>query len=153
MLDEEVSGEFHGRNGLLSSHGWKVVEKSFQAVPGSEVVKQILYGHARAREHGCAAHDLGVNPDDGFERGHASVEPLCSMLQETRHGAQHLAKTAVCTPEKLWKTCENVSLISLRLLTVSRSTATAAASIAEVTAVAIAEARGSYLSHMALHIA
>jgi hypothetical protein len=86
MLDEEIAGEFQDRHRLIARHRRKVVEKPFQAVPGGEVVKEILHGHSSANEDRSAAHDVGVNPDDRFKGGHASLPAFRSMVTKSGRG-------------------------------------------------------------------
>ena len=70
MLGEKISGQLQRSNRLVAGHRRKVIEKAVEAIASGEVVEEILHGHSGANEDWRAAHDLGVNPDDRFKRGH-----------------------------------------------------------------------------------
>ena len=67
---QQVSREFESRDCLIAPHRGEVVEKLAQAVPGSQVIEEVLHGDPGPAKHGCAPEDLGVAMHDGIHCPH-----------------------------------------------------------------------------------
>ena len=67
---QQVSREFESSDCLIAPHRGEVVEKLAQAVPGSQVIEEVLHGDPGPAKHGCAPEDLGVAMHDGIQCPH-----------------------------------------------------------------------------------
>jgi hypothetical protein len=56
MGQNRVFGQFQYRDGVLSTHGWKVFEEIVEGIAFLQVVKERLDWDPRAGKHDCAAH-------------------------------------------------------------------------------------------------
>lgn len=68
-----VLGLFERANSKLTAHCRKVVAKRIERLAAFAVVEQRLERHASSREHGRAAHDLGVAMNSRAKHWHAVI--------------------------------------------------------------------------------
>ena len=57
---------FKERNDLLARDAWETLEEIFDRITAFEVINQVLDRDTRASKARCAAHDFGIDFDDGL---------------------------------------------------------------------------------------
>ncbi len=61
---DSLSCNLEGGNGLIASHGRKLIQELIERIACLEIVEEVVDRHARADEYELAAHDLGIAVND-----------------------------------------------------------------------------------------